>query len=165
MGCLLTILGAVALFFLGIGINGIVNPHRGDVIAEMSVGLIFVAISVLIFHFIRQVFKKAAKSKEDFYIFCGGKDNVKYEDYSGDISGAVGIALNVNTQTLFMKDEKIVKSYPFAAIRDWESGKDARTNASYFMVHVKDVDNPEWKLPGIPGKKWFEILNQEINES
>lgn len=176
MGCLVTILGAVALFFLGMGINALNGSHSGS--PPISFYLVFFGVPALIFYFIHSVYKKSGKNKDDFYVFCGGKDKLKYEDYSGGLSGVCAIALDVNAKTLFLKKGNIQKAYPFTAIRDWESGiehgtrgtntvltNEVRTQTAYLTIHVKDVDHPVWKMTGIPNQRWFEILNQEVNES
>ena len=118
--------------------------------------------------------KSIKRNEQRFLEFCGGKDKIKY----GHVTGTYGIALNVNTRTVFLKSGKILKSYPYSDIRSWETNSQTRVtgvntqltnqnvkSVNFFQVNVKDVNYPVWALMDVPAGRWTEILNQEISES
>lgn len=169
MGCLIFILLICGLFFLGITFNAI-SENASD--PGILVGF---AISAAFFYGIYLIIKKGSKEKDDFYTFCGGKEKLKYE-YNNN---GLGIAIDSNTQTLFLKKGKALKKYAYTDVRDWSTGSDnvtvgantgftreVQSRRDYLVIHIKDVDYPEWKfvVDSSTSSRWFEILNQEVNK-
>lgn len=118
---------------------------------------------------------------------------------------STAIALNESKNEIVLGNPAgIVKSYPYASIRDWEIREEtagqtggvvaggtggagaamlaagiaqaasqkhaasviAKANSGLF-INVKDIDNPAWRISlqsQADRKRWFEILNQAINE-
>jgi len=104
-----------------------------------------------------------------------------------------GVTLNESKSEIILTNRKgMVKSYPYSFIRAWEikeetpgqvisgalvgsisagaanarSGAQARRNTGLF-IQVKDIDYPEWRVSMFgrnDRKRWFENLNQSINE-
>jgi Domain of unknown function (DUF4755) len=102
-----------------------------------------------------------------------------------------GIAINRAAKTLTLLVAGFHKTYPFDAIREWETRKeragqvvavgvagiaaaganaraarDASANTGLFVT-VKDVDNPKWRIAmkdEAIQARWMEILRQELNE-
>jgi hypothetical protein len=100
-----------------------------------------------------------------------------------------GIAVNTEQRLLFLVAGCTMKKYTFEQVRDWEKrvitpgavfgtgmavvaanvacATDAK-NATGIFLSVKDIDFPVWQIR-FPSKqaidRWFEILQQCINES
>lgn len=102
------------------------------------------------------------------------------------------IALNKQAKTLSLLMGGFCKTYPYAAIREWQSIKetassvvgvgvagglaavgasermkrDAAANTGFFVT-VRDVENPKWRIEmkdeGTQDR-WMELLRQEVNE-
>lgn len=104
-----------------------------------------------------------------------------------------GIAIDVEGETLHLKELAREMSYPFRSVRDWKSniatggmlsgggafgagqrirqGIENKRDTGLFVT-VKDIENPKWKIE-FPGSarelenelaRWMEILNQSINK-
>ncbi len=111
-------------------------------------------------------------------------------DHSED---GTGVAINKQAKTLTLKMQDNWKTYPFTAIREWETrneragqivatglaggvaalganermAREAKQNTGLFIT-VKDVDNPKWRIAMKDEHmqaRWMEILRQELNES
>lgn len=111
-------------------------------------------------------------------------------DHSED---GTGIAINKQAKTLTLQIKDKWKTYPFTAIREWETrneragqivatglaggvaalganermAREAKQNTGLFVT-VKDVDNPKWRIAMKDEQmqaRWMEILRQELNES
>jgi hypothetical protein len=122
----------------------------------------------------------AGLGKEDGYVFA------LFQKHS---EGA--IALNPDTKTMVLGNQRYRKVYRFGDLREWEfiderpaefvnSGlfKDYQTmaansrarnrakNHSGLYIRVKDIDDPQWRI-GIPRNqhaRWAEILRQVVTE-
>jgi Domain of unknown function (DUF4755) len=101
-------------------------------------------------------------------------------------SGTV-IALNEPTkEIIFAYVDGPLKAYPYTSIRNWTIKKETApeitagdgpfkahgnarraTMSTGLFFNVKDIDHPEWRISmgqDSDRKRWFEILNQAINE-
>ena len=104
-----------------------------------------------------------------------------------------GIAIDLEGETLHLKELAREMSYPFSSVRDWKSniatggmvlgggafgagqrirqGIENKRDTGLF-ISVKDIENPKWRIE-FPGSarelenelaRWMEILNQSINK-
>jgi len=130
--------------------------------------------------------------KTDMLAAAGLQDGQGYTFFFGDS----GIVLNPATKCVTVAEKWRMKTYPFSDIRSWKASKvhagpthvtafggasgaaqnvgnalRAKAHAdslSHFVLVVKDIDAPEWKIRMIREKdqaRWMEILQQEINEA
>lgn len=99
-----------------------------------------------------------------------------------------GLALNINSKTIYLKDKKVQKSYPFSDIREWrynvQTGGEiinGSAGANYgihlknkaesgFFVFMRDIEHPQWRIVFPYNKKmktelmrWVEIFRQHVN--
>ena len=163
-------------------INGISVERFG------LVALLFATPGILLVWGIRRTKARTESSQKIIKDLCGGS-LPRFHHFEG----MTGVTLNESKSEIILTNRKgMVKSYPYNFIRAWEIKEEtpgkvvssalvgsisagtanagaaarARMNTGLF-IQVKDIDYPEWRVSMFgrnDRKRWFEILNQSINE-
>lgn len=167
----------IGLFPLLVGLVLIFDSKAG----VFWVGIALVAPFPIVFFFLRALIKSDI-SKFLAEISLSGPP--KYQQYSNNS----GVAIASNGRIILSAGAN-TKSYDFGAVRSWRTSlqapgmafggglngvmvnaveaQRAAQNTGLFLL-VKDIEDPEWHIK-ISNKKilskWFEILQQELNES
>ena len=157
---------------------GVLNlfDNKGSFIASVFLIAPFAAITFLLF-------AQVKADKNDFFKKVEKFGPSKYGEHINN----TGIAVTTNGKIVLANGLK-VKAYDFGDVRQWGTsiqdagmvlgggingviingveGKRAAANSGLF-ISVRDIENPEWHVKFRDKSilnKWYEILQQEINE-
>jgi hypothetical protein len=92
------------------------------------------------------------------------------------------IAISKSERKVLMANEKLVKEYPFDAIKSWKYESNPALSVADkiqhgmsfgFFVTVKDIDHPVWRIAfnqndpksTFEMQRWMEIFDQFVNET
>ena len=82
--------------------------------------------------------------------------------------GQGALAISVERSRLKIRAGKAVKIYPFMDVRSWEKHWHNSKREGTITVSVRDLDHPVWTIQFSSESemnRWYEILNQAINDT
>lgn len=155
---------------------GVLSVFSGNVMS----GAFLIAPAIVVFTLLMAHIKA---DKNAFFQKVEKLGPSKYQDYNN----STGIAVTTNHKLVLLAGQQL-KAYDFRDVRQWRvslqnggivlgggingavlngiEAKRAANNTGLF-VSVRDIENPEWHIKFMNKamlNKWYEILQQEINE-